>query len=93
MISPFGKVIMECRKMLSDSNIALFFIRRSANMAVHFIARESCSFSGRIFNRGLSLSIFVPFCWLIYWSNTNILSSKKKREFFISKKKKSVLLK
>lgn len=48
--SPFGQVIMECRQMLQELNIALFFIRRSDNMAVYAIARESCSFSGQVFD-------------------------------------------
>lgn len=52
MLSPFGKVILECRNMISDSNIVLLFVRRSANMAAHFLARESRSFPGRVFDRG-----------------------------------------
>ena len=62
MLSPFGKVIMECRNMLKDSNIVLFFIRRSTNMAAHFLARESCSFPGRVFERG---SVPVNLCSIL----------------------------
>ncbi|XP_063943440.1 uncharacterized protein LOC108208212 [Daucus carota subsp. sativus] len=51
MRSPFGSLIMECRLMISELNIDLCFIRRSANMAAHCIVRESCSFPGRVFDR------------------------------------------
>ncbi|XP_074322967.1 uncharacterized protein LOC141659927 [Apium graveolens] len=34
--SPFGQVITECRMMLRDLNIKLFFVKRSANMAAHY---------------------------------------------------------
>lgn len=46
MVSPFGQIIIECPEMVKNQNIALFFIRQSANMAAHFIARESRSFPG-----------------------------------------------
>ncbi|KAL8116399.1 hypothetical protein AgCh_022772 [Apium graveolens] len=51
MSSPFGGIIAECRKMLLDLNIELLFIKRSANMAAHYLARESRSFPGRVFDR------------------------------------------
>ncbi|XP_074348884.1 uncharacterized protein LOC141687487 [Apium graveolens] len=45
MISPFGRVIQECRGMLSELNtIRVLFIRISANRAVHLMVRESYSF-------------------------------------------------
>ncbi|XP_074346940.1 uncharacterized protein LOC141685753 [Apium graveolens] len=50
--SPFGQVIRECRMILRDLNIELFFVKRSANMAAHYLARESCSFPGQVFDRG-----------------------------------------
>lgn len=49
--SPFGRIIMECRRLLVELNIALFFITRSANMAAHCLARESLLCSGRMFDR------------------------------------------
>lgn len=48
--SPFGSIIMECRRMLVELNIELFFITRPANKAAHCLARESLLFPGRIFN-------------------------------------------
>lgn len=50
MVSPFGQVIKECREMLKILNIAVFHIKRSANEAAHFLARESSSFPGRVFD-------------------------------------------
>lgn len=50
MHSPFGDIVMECRKLVKELNIALFFIRRFANMVAHLITRESCSFPGRVFD-------------------------------------------
>ena len=48
MVSPFGLIIEECRKGCSSFNkCVLFFIRRSANMAAHFLAKEAYSFPGR----------------------------------------------
>lgn len=38
MLSPFGKIKVESRRMIKDLNIKLFFIKRSANMTAHFIA-------------------------------------------------------
>lgn len=57
MSSPFGQIVMECGQMLQELNIALFLIKRSANKAAHFIARESCSFPFEFWMRGLFLSI------------------------------------
>lgn len=51
MISPFGQVILECRKMIRELNIEMFFVKRSANMAAHLLARASYSFPGRVFDR------------------------------------------
>ncbi|XP_074337681.1 uncharacterized protein LOC141674880 [Apium graveolens] len=53
MHSPFGVVIEECRTLLSRLNkISLLFVRRSANMAAHFVAKMSYSCPGRCFNGG-----------------------------------------
>lgn len=51
MTSPFGSIIMECRSLVVELNTEVLFVHRSANMAAHFIARESCSFPGRVFDR------------------------------------------
>lgn len=52
MISPFGLIVEECRKMLQDQNtVSLSFIKRSANMVAHELARASYSFSDRSFDR------------------------------------------
>lgn len=40
------------QKFGKDLNIALFFIKRSANMAAHLLARESYSFPDRVIDRG-----------------------------------------
>ena len=47
MRSPFGKAVEYCRKLLKT--ISLLFVRRSANEAAHYIARESYSFPDRVF--------------------------------------------
>lgn len=53
MHSPFGVVVEECRTLLSRLNkISLLFVRRSANMAAHFVAKMSYSCPGRCFNGG-----------------------------------------
>ncbi|XP_074377941.1 uncharacterized protein LOC141719459 [Apium graveolens] len=53
MLSHFGGVIEECRKVLKENNnFQLYFIKRSANMAAHELARASYSFPDRIFDRG-----------------------------------------
>ncbi|XP_074327679.1 uncharacterized protein LOC141665589 [Apium graveolens] len=52
MRSPFGLVIEECRnKLLSLNNVSLLFVRRSANMTAHYVAKMSYSFPGRVFDR------------------------------------------
>ncbi|KAL8119150.1 hypothetical protein AgCh_016602 [Apium graveolens] len=51
MTSPFSSIIMECRRLIAELNIELFFIKRSANMAAHLLARESCLYPGRVFDR------------------------------------------
>lgn len=44
MISPFVHLVEDCRTMLFDLNtVSLFFIKRSANMTVHELARASLS--------------------------------------------------
>lgn len=50
MSSPFGYIIRECREMLKELNIEVFYIKRSANEAAHVLARESSSFPGRVFD-------------------------------------------
>lgn len=52
LLSPFGHVIQSCRNMLEDLNtVSLFFVKRSANMAAHELARLSYSFPDRVFDR------------------------------------------
>ncbi|XP_074347512.1 uncharacterized protein LOC141686373 [Apium graveolens] len=51
MTSPFGSIIMECRRLIAELNIELFFIKRSYNIAVHLLTRESCLYSGRVFDK------------------------------------------
>lgn len=63
MVSQFGSIIMECRRMLSTLNIDLFFIYRSANMAGQCLTRESCFYPGRIFD-GRSVPVEVQSCVL-----------------------------
>ena len=48
MTSPFGRIIMECRRLIVELNIELFFIKRSVNMAAHLLAGESCLYPGRV---------------------------------------------
>lgn len=56
MRSPFGLVVEDCCKLLKRLHkVSLFFVKRSANMVAHYLARESYVCSGRIFNRS-----FVP---------------------------------
>lgn len=53
MYSPFGVVVEECRTLLTRLNkIVLLFVRRSANMAAHCVAKMSYSFPDRCFNGG-----------------------------------------
>ncbi|KAL8106197.1 hypothetical protein AgCh_029847 [Apium graveolens] len=52
MVSPLGQVIQSCRNMLVESNtMSLFFVKRSANMAAHELARLSCFFPDRVFDK------------------------------------------
>lgn len=52
MCSPFGLVVEECRQLLRlSNNIYLYFIRRSANVAAHSLARASYLYPGRSFDR------------------------------------------
>ncbi|KAL8146995.1 hypothetical protein AgCh_004640 [Apium graveolens] len=46
MRSPFGHIIRECREILKEFNIEVFYIKRSVNEAAHVLARESSSFPG-----------------------------------------------
>ncbi|KAM6569367.1 hypothetical protein CsatB_017352 [Cannabis sativa] len=48
--SGFGFIVDECKNMLKSlSNVALFFVKRSANCAAHFVARHSISLAERMF--------------------------------------------
>lgn len=52
MVSPFGGIIEDCRRMLDDLNtIMLFFIQRFANIVVRTLARKAYSFPDRVFNK------------------------------------------
>lgn len=56
MISPYGCIIEDCRKMLQELNtMSLLFIKRSANIAAHELARVSYSYPDRVFDKS-----FVP---------------------------------
>lgn len=60
--SHFGVIVEECRRLLSQSNnIALFFIKRSANMVAHIVATVACFYPDRNFDRD-SLPIEVQHC-------------------------------
>lgn len=53
MSSPFGLIVEDCRILLKRLNkISLYFVRRSANMAAHCMAKASYSFPDRVFNGG-----------------------------------------
>ncbi|XP_062080402.1 uncharacterized protein LOC133785162 [Humulus lupulus] len=53
MISPFGKIINDCRTLLGDmQNVVLSFVKRSANMVVHDFARASILYPDRLFSLG-----------------------------------------
>lgn len=50
-LSYLGRVIDECKELLSglgDSKVFLKFVKRSANMMAHFVARHSSSIAERI---------------------------------------------
>ncbi|KAL8098853.1 hypothetical protein AgCh_031539 [Apium graveolens] len=52
MRSRFGVVVTECRDFMHRlNNIELLFVKRSANMVAHTLARESYALPGRSFNR------------------------------------------
>lgn len=52
MLSPFGRVVMDCRNLIQRLfTISLCFIKRSANMSAHELARVSYSFSDWVFDR------------------------------------------
>ena len=51
MRSVLGKIIQECRKLISESNnVELYFIKRSANMAAHELAQVSHMYPDRSFD-------------------------------------------
>ncbi|XP_074352682.1 uncharacterized protein LOC141691828 [Apium graveolens] len=53
MHSPFGVIVRECRQVLSRLNkVVLLFVRWSANMAAHVVAKMSYFLPDRCFNRG-----------------------------------------
>ncbi|KAM6550485.1 hypothetical protein CsatB_000293 [Cannabis sativa] len=46
----FGFIVDECKNMFKSlSNVALFFVKRSANCAAYFVARHSISLAERMF--------------------------------------------
>uniref|UniRef100_A0A803P1R5 RNase H type-1 domain-containing protein n=1 Tax=Cannabis sativa TaxID=3483 RepID=A0A803P1R5_CANSA len=51
MISLFGQVILNCKKLLSDlKTVSVLFVKRSANMVAHNCARASIFYLGCIFD-------------------------------------------
>lgn len=51
LCSYFGRIIFECRTLLYElkSNlVTLYFVKRSANTAAHFLARQTCIVSYRV---------------------------------------------
>lgn len=51
MVSSFGQIIKECRRMFKEFNKKkLFFIKRSTKMTAHQLARESYSYPHRVFD-------------------------------------------
>ena len=62
MRSRVGQVIEECRKLVSDiNNLKLQFVKRSANMSAHELARGSHMYPDRIFD-WISVPINVKKC-------------------------------
>ncbi|XP_074364152.1 uncharacterized protein LOC141704900 [Apium graveolens] len=62
MRSRYGIIILECRNIMRRlNNVELLFVKRSANMVAHQIARESYLLSGRRLNRW-SVPISVKEC-------------------------------
>ncbi|KAL8091980.1 hypothetical protein AgCh_034313 [Apium graveolens] len=52
MLSLFGRMVKECRRLLQEQNtVSLSFIKRSANMVAHELARASYFFPDREFDR------------------------------------------
>ncbi|XP_063939145.1 uncharacterized protein LOC135148333 [Daucus carota subsp. sativus] len=52
MRSHLGGIIEECRRLLTQFHkVSLFFVKRSANMVAHQLARESYDYPGRSFDR------------------------------------------
>lgn len=48
MSSPFGLVISDCRRIIASlNNVTIVHVKRSANKAANWLARSSCSYSGR----------------------------------------------
>ncbi|XP_074322699.1 uncharacterized protein LOC141659673 [Apium graveolens] len=53
-LSYLGRVVDECRKLLDDlesRNVSLKFVKRSANMVAHYLARYSSSIADRSWDR------------------------------------------
>ncbi|KAM6542760.1 hypothetical protein CsatB_007207 [Cannabis sativa] len=51
MISPFGQLILECKKLLSIlKTVSVLFVKRSANMVAHNCARASILYPGCAFD-------------------------------------------
>ncbi|XP_074374517.1 uncharacterized protein LOC141714920 [Apium graveolens] len=64
MRSVLGKVIKECRRLISDwNNVEFYFIKRSANMAAHELAQVSHMYPDRSFDRS-SVPVKVKTCIL-----------------------------
>lgn len=52
MRSRFGAFVEDCRQLMNRiNNVELLFVKRYANMVAHRLARESCVFPDRSFNR------------------------------------------
>ncbi|KAM6584107.1 hypothetical protein CsatB_011109 [Cannabis sativa] len=53
--STFGMLVQDCQHLLSQmSHVSLCFVKRSANKAAHFLARNSCYLSDRFFVKDTS---------------------------------------
>ncbi|KAL8131372.1 hypothetical protein AgCh_007343 [Apium graveolens] len=79
MVSPLGQVVQSCRNMLVESNtVSLFFVKRSANMAAHELARLSCSFPDRVFDRSsipTEVQKWFEFSWAMYGDECSVVTS------------------
>ena len=65
MRSRVGQVVEECRSMIrSMNNIKLYFVKRSANMSAHELARVSHMYPDRSFD-WRSVPINVRQCMMI----------------------------